>query len=81
MGRQLQQEEEPMTCIHCKGKLRKGKAPFHVDRKGYHLLFDSVPAWICTQCGEPLFEESALDAIQRAIRSLDKQTDKLAIPA
>ena len=34
-------------------------APFHVDRKAYVLRFDRVPAWVCTQCGEPYFEERA----------------------
>lgn len=70
-----------MRCIHCKGKMRKDKAPFQIDRKGYHLLLDAVPAWICTQCGEAYFEEAEVDAIQEAVRSLDKRTGKLAIPA
>lgn len=70
-----------MTCIHCKGKMRRGKAPFHIDRKGYHLLLDAVPAWVCTQCAEPYFEEAEVDTIQQAIRSLDKQAEKLAVPA
>jgi YgiT-type zinc finger domain-containing protein len=34
----------------------KGTAPFAIDRGGYHLHWDAVPAWVCTQCGEPLFE-------------------------
>ena len=70
-----------MTCIHCKGKMRRGSAPFHIDRKSYHLLLDAVPAWICTQCGEVYFEEAEVDTIQKAIRSLDKRTEKLAISA
>ena len=70
-----------MRCIPCKGKMRKSSAPFQIDRKGYHLLLDAVPAWICTQCGEIYFEEAEVDAIQEAIRSLDKRTEKLAIPA
>ena len=70
-----------MKCIHCKGKMQKSSAPFQIDRKGYHLLLDAVPAWICTQCGEAYFEEGEVDAIQEAIRSLDKRTEKLAVPA
>jgi len=61
--------------------MRKSCAPFQIDRRGYHLLLDAVPAWICTQCGEIYFEEAEVDAIQEAIRSLDKRTEKLAIPA
>ena len=70
-----------MKCIHCQGKMKKGAAPFHIDRRGYHLVLDAIPAWICTQCGEVYFEEREVEAIQRVIRSLDKQAGKLAIVA
>jgi hypothetical protein len=33
-----------MTCIHCKGKMEYKSAPFQIDRKGYHLMLDAVPA-------------------------------------
>ena len=33
-----------MNCIHCHGKMQRSKAPFHVDRNGYHLVIDTVPA-------------------------------------
>ena len=42
-----------MKCIHCEGQMKKDVAPFHIDRKGYHLSLDAVPAWVCGQCGEP----------------------------
>lgn len=45
-----------MECIHCKGRMVRGVAPFSTDRKGYHVAWDAVPAWICHQCGEPYFE-------------------------
>ena len=70
-----------MKCIHCKGKMERGAAPFHIDRKGYHLLVDVVPAWVCAQCGEVYFEEDEVDAIQEVVRSLDKRAEKLAVPA
>lgn len=64
-----------MKCIHCKGDMKKGTTPFHIDRKGCHLLLDEIPAWICTQCGEALFEEKAVDAVQDLIKSIDKKTE------
>jgi len=70
-----------MKCIHCQGKMERGTAPFHIDRKGYHLILDAIPAWVCAQCGEVYFEESAVEAIQKVIRDLDKQTEKLALSA
>ena len=68
-----------MKCVHCQGKMERGTAPFHIDRKGYHLILDTIPAWVCAQCGEVYFEESEVDAIQQVIRALDKQTEKLAL--
>ncbi|MEX1229916.1 MAG: YgiT-type zinc finger protein [Planctomycetaceae bacterium] len=70
-----------MKCIHCQGKMIRDVAPFHVDRKGYHLLLDAVPAWVCTQCGEPLFDQAEVQTIQAAISAVDVQADKLAAAA
>ena len=66
-----------MKCIHCKGKMVRQSAPFQIDRKGYHLTLDEIPAWVCSQCGEVYFEEPEVDAIQEVIKSLDKRTKKL----
>ena len=66
-----------MNCIHCHGQMKRSKAPFHVDRNGYHLVFDTVPAWVCGQCGEAYFEEREVAAIQGAIKGLDQQAQQL----
>src|SRR5512134_2987511 len=73
----LPREETLMQCLHCKGVLVKGTAPFSIDRSGYHLHWDAVPAWVCSQCGEPLFEASQVDAIQEAIKAVDRENEKL----
>lgn len=67
-----------MKCIHCEGRMKKDAAPFHIDRRGYHLSLDAVPAWVCGQCGEPYFEEREVRTIQRLLSQLDKQTAGLA---
>ena len=56
-------------------------APFHTDRKGYHLTFDKVPAWVCQQCGEAYFEEKEVDNVQDALAALDKRAEKLTAAA
>ncbi len=66
-----------MKCIHCKGLLVRRTAPFGVDRSGYHLHWDAIPAWVCTQCGEPLFEGREVDLIQQALMALDRESEKL----
>jgi YgiT-type zinc finger domain-containing protein len=67
-----------MECMHCKGRMIRGKAPFSLDRNGYHVSWDSVPAWICTQCGEPFFESREVDLIQKALVELDRDSAALA---
>ena len=66
-----------MKCMHCQGKMIKAAAPFHVDRKGYHLTLDVVPAWMCQQCGEVYFGEPEVDSIQEIIKTLEDRTEKL----
>ncbi len=70
-----------MKCMYCQGRMERGVAPFHIDRKGYHLQLDKIPAWVCSQCGEVYFGEEAVDSIQSVIRVVDEQLEKLAIPA
>ena len=67
-----------MNCIYCQGKMKRGIASFHIDRKGYHLTMDRIPAWVCTQCGEAYFDEAEVEAIQEALGALDQQSEKLA---
>ena len=67
-----------MKCVHCKGRMKRGTAPFHIDRKGCHLMLESVPAWVCEQCGEAYFEEKQVDAIQELIRSVEHKAQGLA---
>jgi len=67
-----------MNCMYCQGKMKRGISPFHIDRKGYHLTMDRIPAWVCTQCGEAYFDEAEVEAIQEALGALDQQSEKLA---
>ena len=70
-----------MKCTHCQGTMKKGGAPFHVDRNGYHLVLDRIAAWICSQCGEVYFEEAEVDSIQSIIQTVDAEVQKLAVAA
>jgi YgiT-type zinc finger domain-containing protein len=65
--------------MYCQGVMERKTASFHVDRKGYHLVLDSVPAWVCTQCGEVYFEEAEVDVMQDVMQLLDKKTKQLAV--
>ncbi len=70
-----------MKCIHCRGEMKRGTAPLHIDRNGCHLTLDSVPAWVCQQCGEAYFEEQEVEAIQDLVRSVEEKAEGLASTA
>lgn len=63
-----------MECFYCKGEMVKSSAQFSADRNGYHISWESVSAWVCTQCGEALFEENEVDHIQKALQQIDHET-------
>ena len=64
-----------MQCIHCRGEMKRTTAPLSIDRKGYHVSWHAVPAWVCSQCGEPYFDQHEVEAVQEALRTLDRQND------
>jgi YgiT-type zinc finger domain-containing protein len=66
-----------MRCFHCQAELRRGTATFTDSRKGYVLVLQDLPAWICSQCGEPMFEAAAVQGIQDVLHTLDEQVEKL----
>ena len=60
-----------MKCLHCQGELVRQTAPFQADRGGIHLRLEAIPAWVCRQCGEPLFEEREVAAILETLRQIE----------
>lgn len=66
-----------MKCLICKGDLKRGEAPYTINRKNYHLIINNLPAWICENCSEPLFESEEVDVIQDIIKSTDDKLEKL----
>lgn len=67
-----------LRCLYCQGTMERKTAPFQINRKGYHLVLSSIPAWVCSQCGEVYFEEHEADAIQEALQNLDERHGRLA---
>ena len=65
-----------MECLYCRGVLVRKRISYATTRKGYHLIIDEVPAWVCEQCGEPLFDEETVDTIQEVLRGVDARLRK-----
>ena len=68
-----------MKCHFCGGRLIRTSVPYTVHRNGYHLVVDSVPGWLCKQCGETYFEEAAVSGIQTAIKTLETRVPRLQV--
>jgi len=66
-----------MECPYCKGKLERKMVPYAIHRKGYHVVLDAVPAWVCDQCGEFVFDEKDVENIQRIVAEMDEQVSTL----
>jgi YgiT-type zinc finger domain-containing protein len=60
-----------MECVHCRGNLAPGRVTYTAHRRRYLLLLDDIAGWTCQQCGEPVFEERVVEAIQQFLRTLD----------
>lgn len=67
-----------MKCLHCGGNMERGSAPFTATRKRYFICWESIPAWVCTQCGEPYFEAAEVERIQNALAAVDQETAELS---
>ncbi len=60
----------PMRCLCCQGTVERSTTRVKLERSGCRLEWESVPAWICTRCGQSYFEPQEVERIQLASRAL-----------
>lgn len=60
----------PMKCLRCQGPVQRGTAPVRVDRDGYKLAWEAVPAWVCTRCEHAYFEPQEVETVRKALRAM-----------
>ncbi len=68
-----------MECLYCKGELVPQRISYAATRRGYHLIIGAAPAWVCTQRGEPHFDEETVDVIQEVLRGVDTRLKESAL--
>ncbi len=66
-----------MKCPRCQGTLKWRTTTYTDNRNGYDIVLHDVPAWVCDQCGEPLFDSTAVRNIQEILEAMDRGVDKL----
>ncbi len=60
----------PMRCLRCQGQVQKGTAPVRLEREGYSLTWQQVPAWVCTRCDLAYFEPEAVETVRKAVTAM-----------
>lgn len=66
-----------MNCLYCKGEMEKENTTYTIDREGYHLFIEAVPAYVCKQCGEKHFPEEEVEKIQHLIQRLEEDLSEV----
>lgn len=59
-----------MRCLRCQGPVERGTAPVHVERSGYRMAWEKVPAWVCCRCELSYFEPHEVETIRNAVRAM-----------
>jgi len=60
----------PMRCLRCQGPVEKATAPVRVERNGYRLAWENVPAWVCSRCELAYFEPHEVETVRNAVQAL-----------
>lgn len=67
-------------CYFCKGLVVEQKIQ-HIHRWGDQIvIFESVPAEICQQCGEVYFAPDVLEMMDRAVLEDQKPKARISVP-
>jgi uncharacterized protein with PIN domain len=61
-----------MKCLYCQAPVERGTAEVRINRNGYQLSWQSVPAWVCTRCEQPYFEPSDLEMVRLTESALSR---------
>lgn len=68
-----------MNCFMCKGDLEEKKVNYVVDLESTIIIIKSVPAKVCTQCGEQYFEDETAENIEKIVNQLKQWRTEVTI--
>ncbi|MGI5914863.1 MAG: type II toxin-antitoxin system MqsA family antitoxin [Anaerolineae bacterium] len=61
-----------MRCSQCGGEMQHRPVTWRIERGGYWLEIDNVPAWICPRCGHRVLDDARGEALVRITGMLDE---------
>jgi YgiT-type zinc finger domain-containing protein len=59
-----------MRCLRCQGPIERGTAPVSLEGQGYRMVWEQVPAWVCTRCELAYFEPEEVETVREALRGM-----------
>ncbi|OGL42862.1 MAG: hypothetical protein A2W05_02300 [Candidatus Schekmanbacteria bacterium RBG_16_38_10] len=66
-----------MKCLYCDGQMERKLSTYTINRKGFHLYLEEIPAYVCTRCGEKAYDEDEVESIQNMIKKLEEDISKV----
>lgn len=66
-----------MTCPVCNGRLQRRSSVHTVSRSTYHLMIYELPIWQCRRCGQAMYTESQVDALDELIHETERHVTAL----
>ena len=68
-----------MECFMCKGELEKKKVNYVVDLEKTIIIIKDVPAKVCKNCGEKLYDDETAKNIEKIVNQLKELTVKVTV--
>ena len=69
-----------MECPVCHNKMENKLIRHCQEWKGHYVIFENVPALVCTVCRETLFTGNNVDKMNETLWSLPKSSRKEEVP-
>ena len=69
-----------MRCDLCGGRVRRELISYALFYEGHWIIVEHVPANVCHQCGEKLYDPETVNHLQRIIWSKEKPYKKVETP-
>lgn len=68
-----------MECFMCKGNLVKKEVNYVVDLDKTIIIIKSVPAKVCTQCGERFYDDDIAQSLEKMVNTLKELDTEVII--
>ncbi len=68
-----------MKCFMCKGDLIEKDVNYLVDLDRSIIIIKSVPARVCSQCGEKFFDDDVAEKLEKMVNQLKELNTEVTI--